>query len=205
LEWQDRDVAAPWDSVWRLYFEHAEVFRAAISDVRARGVRIDDATATDLIHEFLLERAPAALETFRPERGTLSTWLFVVFRRYVLGSLNADAHRQRLLRTYEREHDGEADVRRHDEDRDHLAARAALSALPSEERRALRVFFGDAGSVRDVARALGISRWRADKLVAQAIDRIAAALQPGATTSQGDPLTSRVRAAVRRALTRDPS
>src|SRR5258708_2519234 len=87
--WKTRDdleaqtkTQVPWNQVWKLYFENQNTFWGVISSLRRRGISISDEEATDLIHEFLLERAPFALATFRPERGQLESWLFVVFRRF---------------------------------------------------------------------------------------------------------------------------
>ena len=129
----------------------------------------------DYVHQFLVERAPAALRTFRPDRGDLKGWLFVVFKRFVLGAQRERASHERQLRRFAA--DAIPSQTEHELPLDLIAVRNAVAALPAEQRRAVRTFLrSSAGSVRDVARSLGVSRWRASQLVSEALTTLSARL-----------------------------
>jgi RNA polymerase sigma factor (sigma-70 family) len=171
-----RQVA--WSEVWKMYLDHPAVFQAVFSDLRAKGLRIPKEMTTDLIHEFLLERAPFALATFRPERGVLESWLFVVFHRFVVGTFRSRKRGQSILDKWQHEiHRLAADDERgapHDLE----AIEKALASLPPEEKQSLLLFLGaGGGSIREVARRLGLSRWKTERLIIQAFAKIALTLQ----------------------------
>jgi RNA polymerase sigma factor (sigma-70 family) len=145
------------------------------ASLRSAGLRIDREAAVDFVHEFIIERAPGALATFCPERGELKGWLFVVFRRFVLGTLRERTRQARLIRAVA-EHATSHPVE-HELAFDVDAARRAIAELPSEQRRAVRVFLETPdGSIRETARRLGVSRWRASQYVSQALEFLAARL-----------------------------
>ena len=130
----------------------------------------------DLIHEFLLDRAGAALKSFDPQRGSIEGWLFVVFRRFVLGRYR---EQERARRVVSNASVLQSDVALGDPGTrlDLQKTRTALGRLPTQQRRALQVFFGESGgSIRSVARTLSLSRWRAQRLVSEAMERVAAEL-----------------------------
>lgn len=169
-----------WSAVWTLYRENQQVFMAVFSHLRRGGLAIDEEATQDFIHEFLIERAPSALKTFRPERGELKGWLYVVFKRFVLGSMRDRARRERLLLKFS----GEFAV--HSADRNDFALeelRTAVSTLTADERRAIDAFLQSPHqSIRDVARALDVSRWRASALMTSAITQLTTKL----STSEAD-------------------
>jgi RNA polymerase sigma factor (sigma-70 family) len=145
----------PWNQVWKLYFENQTTSWGVISSLRKRGISISDEEATDLIHEFLLERAPFALSTFRPERGQLESWLFVVFRRFAAGSYRNRQRMQMVLETWRHELPLADANEENEAEQDAQAVKSALKGLPKDERKALQLFLEqDNGSIRGVARAL---------------------------------------------------
>jgi RNA polymerase sigma factor (sigma-70 family) len=168
----------PWNQVWRLYFENQSTFWGVISSLRRRGISVSDEEATDLIHEFLMERAPFALATFHPERGQLESWLFVVFRRFAIGSYRNKQRMQTILEAWRDDISLDGVNEENEFTQDVQVVQAALKALPKEERKALRLFLEqDDGSMRAVARALRLSRWKATRLVVRSVARVAAALE----------------------------
>ena len=156
-----------WSAVWTVYRENQEVFAAVLSQLRRGGLAIDEEASQDFIHEFLIERAPSALNTFRPERGELKGWLYVVFKRFILGSVRDRARREQLLLKFS------AEFAVHSVDSDHSelnALRAAVTTLSTDEQRAVEAFLKSSHqSIRDVARILNVSRWRAGALMNSAI------------------------------------
>ena len=145
-------------------------------------MRIDDGQAEDLIHEFLVERAPAALATFRPTKGDLQGWLFVVFRRFAVGTLRESSRHERLLAKVAEASAAEV---AHDEgfQLDLAALEAALTELPPEEHRAMLALLSSGGTARGVARVLGTSRWRAASLISAALDKLTSQLATPAMDS----------------------
>jgi len=159
--------------VWRLYLEEQSVFEGVFADLRAKGTVISRELATDLIHEFLIERAPFALATFQPDRGELRSWLFVVFRRFVLGTYRSSQRSGDILKRWQKDLTATPSDNYPGLEQDLLAVKAVTAGLPEDERRALTTFFGaDGASVRAVARALGISRWKATRLILQGAARV---------------------------------
>lgn len=170
----------PWSRVWKLYLDNQRVFWGVFSTLRRRGVAISDEEATDLIHEFLLERAPQAIATYNPDRGEIESWLFVVFRRFVMGTYRSNRRMESLLKMWGSEfHDfATAGVEKDYEiDQDLNAVKSALRDLTAQEKRAVTLFFENRrNSVRSVARELGLSRWKTARTIAQAGAKVALAL-----------------------------
>ncbi len=161
-----------------MYRDHQAVFQAVFSDLRAKGFNISKEMATDLTHEFLLERAPFALATFKPDRGLLESWLFVVFHRYVAGTFRSRKRAQTILDKWQHELQGLPVIEERDAPQDLEAIEKALTSLPNEEKQALLLFLDDkAGSIREVARRLGMSRWKTERLIIQAFAKVALTLQ----------------------------
>ena len=148
-----------------------------MSDLRASGASISKEMATDLIHEFLMERAPYALATFQSDRGDLEPWLFVVFRRFVLGTYRSNQRSTDILLRWRQDlvkSDGEG---YEGLKQDLAVVEAATASLPNKEKRALLLFFSDqGGSIRAVARSLGLSRWSTTHLILQAAAHVVQAL-----------------------------
>lgn len=147
------------------------MFAKVFASLRQRGFALDDDTQSDLIHEFLMDRAPAALATFNPELGERAGWLFVVFQRFVLGTARTHARRQRLLASLAKDPVDVAPAE--DELRLDLdALQQALTALAPEERQVIDQLTASNGTVRSAARALGWSRWRTTQVLAAALQKL---------------------------------
>jgi RNA polymerase sigma factor (sigma-70 family) len=171
-----------WSQVWNLYLENQEVFRAVIAGLRRGGMNLDDETAHDLAHEFLVERAREAVATFQPERGELKGWLYVVFKRFVQGAFRDRSRRLHLLEKFAVEAAAGANSGGGSEPYEEQAQqlRGAIAKLSAEQQRAVRTFLESPNqSVRDVARLMKISRWRASSLMAQALESLTTQLKAG--------------------------
>ncbi len=198
--------APSWKRVWKLYRDHRAVFDAVFGDLRRRGTVVTRDEATELLHEFLLEQAPYALRTFDPERGQLDQWLFVVFRRFVLGRLQTHRRQARLVTAlHDVGHEPPGPSSESEQPGDLEAARCAIAELPAPQRHALLALLEPSGSVREVARRLGTTRWRARRLVVLAVASVALALDVDVgleredlellVASEGDPSIVRAAAA----------
>jgi hypothetical protein len=167
----------PWAEVWRLYLEQQRVFEGVFADLRSKGTVISKEMATDLTHEFLMERAPYALATFQSERGDLEPWLFVVFRRFVLGTYRSNQRSVSILSRWHQDLVSSGNQGYAGLEQDLRTIEAATADLPSDEKHALTAFLSDeGGSVRAVARSLSLSRWSATRLVLQGVARVIRAL-----------------------------
>jgi RNA polymerase sigma factor (sigma-70 family) len=177
--------------VWTLYLENHEVFTKALSSLRAAGTVVDEDTAQDLIHAFLVERAPAALATFQPERGELKGWLFVVFKRFVVGGLRERSRQQRLMTKLSNRGGDPTEVSPDETPSlDLEALRAAVNDLPADEREAIFALLASpTGTIRAVARALGASRWRTSALITAAFAKLTQKLVLPATHVPEAPTT----------------
>ncbi len=170
-------TARAWSDVWRLYLENVDVFRAAVVSLRRTGVFLPEDLVSDFVHEFLVTRAPDALATFRPARGELRPWLFVVFRRYVLGTYRSQRRVRAALEALQEEMDVIEVTSGPDEAADLSRVADAIEHLPRERQQVLYAFFGaKASSIRATARELGLSRWKASRVLLEAVSDVAAQL-----------------------------
>ena len=176
----------PWSQVWDLYVSHASVFADVIGQLRARGTSISSDEAAELVHSFLVDHAPSALATFEPERGELRPWLWVVFRRYVIGTLRSEHRHAGILTTLTLEStSGDDEAVEATEDLDRV--RRIVETAPRAQRDALKSFFGaEGGSVRAVARSMNVSRREARRILLEATARIVLALRVDVGASWDD-------------------
>ena len=167
-----RKEEVPWSAVWALYRENAATFQSAFASLSARGFFCPREMRTELIHRFLLERARPALETFRPERGDVGAWLFVVFKRFVSGEWKRQGTSERKLVAKDPLELQAPSAEASEMPSDLATTRAAISELPLNERQVLEVILLPRGSLRKAARDLGISRWQTRQLLDNALKRL---------------------------------
>ena len=58
--------APSWPNVWALYRDHAPVFARVAARLRRNGWDLPHDVELELVHEFLLRKAPVVLEAFDP-------------------------------------------------------------------------------------------------------------------------------------------
>jgi RNA polymerase sigma-70 factor (ECF subfamily) len=129
-------------------------FASALYSV-ARHVLGNDSDAQDCVHDALL-RVWARPGTYRPERGSLRTFLAVCVRNEAIGRKRRAARHfqiERQLAEAEPAQPYEFEVGDHVE-RAHL--REALAALPGEQREALELAYFRYLSHTQIAEALGV-------------------------------------------------
>ena len=166
---------APWSRVWALYAQHADVFRRVLAKLRVSDARFGDGAASELVHEFLTERAPGALSTFDPSKGEMGAWLFIVFERFVLERYRRQRRRDDLLdaltvRTPSPSEEIERTIDLH-------VVSQMIASLSSLHEKAIQAFFSKrTPSVRAVATTLGVTRRRAAELIAEAAAVVAVEL-----------------------------
>ncbi len=188
----------PWTQVWSLFLKHRAAFDAVFLALRRRGFFFSDDIQNEFIHAFLVERARAALATYRHDRGPVDAWLFVVFRHFVLGSLRARRRMESLpkFEIPELLDDSPEDFESNASPSDLERVRTAIEALPDKQRQALEAFLSpEGGTVRSVARSTNTTRWRARALLFDAVSAVAKELGDATGTS-----TKRLRATVAKAL-----
>jgi RNA polymerase sigma-70 factor (ECF subfamily) len=131
----------------------------------ARKVLGDDAAAEDVTQDvfvWLWERP----DRFDPERGSLRSFLTVVSRRRAIDWI--------------RRHD--ADRRRADRAAQAAKVRAAVAALPDEQRECVTLAFFGGLSYREVAVQLGIPEGTAKSRLRLALGKLGTTLQPPTPT-----------------------
>ena len=164
----------PPSAVWRLYLDQRDVFLRVFASLKRRGARIHRERESDLVHQFLVERAPQALATFQPDRGSIESWLFVVFRRFVFEQLEKEQRYDAVLNALVRE-PSEGQPATAEDDYDRAAVTRAIDSLSSEQRDVLRSFL-TSQSLRTTARSVGRSRWQARRLLMEAVVAVGRAL-----------------------------
>ncbi len=130
---------------------HLVAFRVALRIVRDRG------RAEDVIQEAFLSAWRKA-ESFAPDRGTPKSWLLGIVRNRAIDVVRAqrdsDADDEEVLMTIPSSEPGVADevTARLDAER----VRAAIAALPEEQRVAITVAFLEGRTHAEIARDLGV-------------------------------------------------
>lgn len=168
-------------------------FRPLLLTAAARLVREGSIStvleASDLVHDFFIERWASVVTNYRPEQGALRPYVYAAFMRF--------ARRQSLRRSLARGPSSIfGDISAEGTDRgtddtsaesqvDLAAVAAAIERLPEAERRAV-VEYVQTGSIRKAAVAGGVGRYQAHTLVAQAIARIALAMATPAGVDEAE-------------------
>jgi hypothetical protein len=146
---------------WQVYGQHLSVLQSALHGIGGLGV-LD---ATDLLHDFLVDRLPSALASYDPQVGPIEPWLYAVFRRYVNRCLREDAVSRKKWSSL---HGWEGAIKGTTDKTEPLSpglvayVRDALARLPDQMRLVLLAYFGtggDSGSERALARMLHVSRY----------------------------------------------
>lgn len=170
-------IAARQQEALNLYVAHRDLFEHVLRRIAPVGVE----DGLDLVHEFLLDRLPLALRSYKPAVGDIEPWLYTVFLNY--------AKRWRMesarLRTrwVDLEHlDFVATCPEPDVEPDASllpTVRAEVEALPSDARTAVLDYFGNgsaAGSVRAVAKKNGWTKHSTRAAILEGLARLAVTL-----------------------------
>jgi RNA polymerase sigma-70 factor (ECF subfamily) len=149
----------------------------------ARKVLGDDAAAEDVTQDvfvWLWERP----DRFDPERGSLRSFLTVVSRRRAIDWIRRhDADRRRADRAAQEAPLVLDDLADGVTDRDDAAkVRAAVAALPDEQRECVTLAFFGGLSYREVAVRLGIPEGTAKSRLRLALGKLGTTLQPPTPT-----------------------
>ena len=149
----------------------------------ARKVLGDDAAAEDVTQDvfvWLWERP----DRFDPERGSLRSFLTVVSRRRAIDWIRRhDADRRRADRAAQEAPLVLDDLADGVTDRDDAAkVRAAVEALPAEQRECVTLAFFGGLSYREVAVRLGIPAGTAKSRLRLALGKLSTTLQPPTPT-----------------------
>jgi DNA-directed RNA polymerase specialized sigma24 family protein len=130
------------------------------------------------MQDFAAYELPRALGSYRPDRGPLEPWLAVVFRNYALGRRLRLARERAQWESLEGIPEPTAPQAEFS-DAELSGVAAAVGQASGEQRRALRAYFGAQGSLRAAAQALGWSRHKTRKVLAEGIAATAARLRLG--------------------------
>ena len=176
---------------WELYLDHRDVFFRVISDLRHRGAIVGDDLRHDLILDFIVSRAPNALKTFEPSEGTLPGWLYVVFRRYVLEKLRQRTGRARVLASLATDRSLRPDTLSPKESIELKRIGELIDSMSKDAQSAIQSYFEANGSIRAVARALGVSRDRAKIILLDSVSLIVQEIMPESMEPPVSPIKRR--------------
>ncbi len=150
---------------------------SALARLHRQGFACLPDEAHDLIQTFTLEVLPGLQERYDPTRGSFRTYAYGAFLRFSRPRIV----RSRRLRNLVHENVGSLDFPASSppefSEEDLLAVRAALNSLDAQTRAVVELRFETALSEREAARRLDMSRYSFREATAEALGRLAVALQ----------------------------
>lgn len=168
--------------LWEIYFANQDVFQYVINKTGKWYIN----EGIDLIHDFMIDHLPTALNSYNPQKGSIKPWLYIVFLNYA---------RRRLLeiKSYMRRTISIDDIDNLVDDQSYgnsilnkvqcKHTHYILQKIDKEYRNALLAFFGDgeeAGNIRAVAKKYNWSRHKANQNILKGIAMLSAQLEePG--------------------------
>ena len=165
---------------WSIYLANEDVFSAVLRTTGPWSLH----DGMDVIHDFVVDQLPNALNTYQTDRP-IKPWLFVVFRNFARRrAQHQQVHKSRWRSLTEigdlgspETEDGESSM----SETDLIRGREAIAALPQDERECLLSYFGSGGgSVRAIAERFGWSRYRARQKILTALANLVVRLDaPG--------------------------
>jgi RNA polymerase sigma factor (sigma-70 family) len=163
-----------------------------------RGYVAQPADANDIIHDFFVDEWPLVEKHYDPSRGPFERYLFAAFYRFGRRRIaRAHSQQRRMVEMSSALSLSSADTPA--EELVEAGARAAemreaLARLPDTQRVVLQNYLSDAsGNEREMARQLGITRYRLRETMADAMGRLATELN---TLEPEDALDRRVATAL---------
>ena len=137
----------------------------------------DAALAEDITQETFISLWRRA-ESFSPERGAVTTWLFTIARNHRIDRLRREAPWQELT---DQQEQAEAPEPRPDQALESLQiqtrVRAVLKTVPPEQAEVVRLAYGDGLSHNEIATRLGVPLGTVKTRMTLAYKKIGSALQ----------------------------
>ena len=127
--------------------------------------------AEDLLHDVFLEAWRAA-KSFDPERGTVRAWLLMRMRSRAVDRLRAHNRAKVVLDTEAEMPEPATDAPAPDQVADHERVRAAVAALPEDQRPILLMVYFRGMTGAEVAQALDLPVGTVKSRLARAIQRM---------------------------------
>lgn len=164
------------------YRTHRGLLFSALGRLAREGYVAPPAESIDLIHDFFVEAWEGLASRYDPTRAKIPTYLYAAFVRFARPRIaRVQRMRATLVDPHElaealAEDEGSADLGRAV---DLARMRDALAALPPASRMALDTWLNvDRTSERDVARSLGLTRYRSRQLLIEVLGRVMTELGP---------------------------
>ena len=178
------------------YRTHRGLLFSALGRLAREGYVAPPAESIDLIHDFFVEAWDGLASRYDPGRAKIPTYLYAAFVRFARPRI-ARVQRQRatLVDPHELadslvEDDGSSDLGRAV---DLARMRDVLAALPQGSRLALDAWLNaERTSERDVARSLGLTRYRARQLLIEVLGRVMTTLGPLSSWPEPDRRVARL-------------
>jgi RNA polymerase sigma-70 factor, ECF subfamily len=149
----------------------------------AIGVRMlsSPSDAEDLLHDVLLEVWRRA-ETYSPARGSVRVWLAMRMRSRALDRIRSKKRAPNVPLEHEQGSRQEQAVEVQPDAAENFAVRAALDALPEDQRAVLMLGYFQGMSSSEISKSLGIPMGTVKSRVASAMKKMRAVLFEEAQT-----------------------
>lgn len=165
----------------RSFESYRRQFWPVIGALARRGFAVRPDEAQDLIQDFYVDEWERLDHRYDPDRGPFERYLFAAFYQFARRRIARDySHKKRMLElstignvsdeapSLDEELDTETRAER---------MRKSLARLPSAQRKALAAYLAHgAANERDVAREMGITRYRLRESLTDALGRLASEL-----------------------------
>jgi RNA polymerase sigma factor (sigma-70 family) len=164
-----------------VYEQFTPMLLSAVSHLARRGYAINPGEALDLIHDFYLEVLPKLRQNFDASKGAFSTYLYGAFLRYARPRIIRDSRARKMLMTLDesllpRSTAFEAVFEELAGDDLDVRIAEACKSLPRDLRLVLDRKLTKNESEREIARGLRLSRREVRQRLAEALGRVAIAL-----------------------------
>lgn len=167
------------------YQKFRALFFSALAGLARRGYPVPPDDGLDLVHDFFVEAWPSLVERHDPAKSRLSTYAFSAFVQFARPRI-VKLHRWRRQLDEEAVEEAGDDGSGVELKIDGARLERARQALSFEDREPLEARFVKGQSERDLAKALGITRYRARERLAQSLTRLVSGLQDRALSNSTD-------------------
>lgn len=164
------------------YQKLRSLFFSALAGLARRGYAIAPDEGLDLIHDFFVEAWPSMVERHDPRQARLSTYAygaFIQFARARIVRLRRWGKQLDLPAPPETESDTETKL-------DVTRLRRAFDSLDQGDRDLLDARFAQGQSERELAKALGLTRYRVRERLVEALAGLVSRLQDKALAESSD-------------------
>jgi RNA polymerase sigma factor (sigma-70 family) len=162
----------------QVYEDYTPLLLSAVASLARKGYDIHPAEGLEVVHDFYLEALPGLLQRYDPARAKFSTYLYGAFLHFARPRIVRNIRWAHMLVPFDDAIEHQTAV----EDADDLSGlreclAVSFQALPKDLRATLEARISKAESEREVARRFKVSRYVVRQRLAEALGRLAIALE----------------------------